>query len=117
MRGQPVPKRGVAFAALAVICSAAAATCGAQGLALGWAAPTPDSARVTTADAATLVERIKGVESPTFRAYFYAHASAFLLGRAGEDAVLKRAAELFNIQQPDVCLFHGQPVVEHAVVL
>lgn len=90
MRSQTTVKIRMASAAFALICSAA--TCGAQELARGVAAPARDSARVTTADAAALVDRIKGVESPTFRAYLYAHVSAFLLARAGKDAALKRAA-------------------------
>lgn len=91
MPRQTAVKVRVASAAFALLC--AAATCRAQELARGVAAPEKESAaRLTTADASALVNRIKEVESPTFRAYLYAHASAFLLDRAGKDALLKRAA-------------------------
>ena len=48
--------------------------------------------QVFAADGQSLMNRIKAVESPAFRAYLYLHVSTWLWKNAGEDQSLRRAA-------------------------
>jgi hypothetical protein len=50
------------------------------------------AARVSLADAAGLLEKIRAVESPTSRAYLYSRVADWLGRHAGEDPAVRRAA-------------------------
>jgi hypothetical protein len=51
-----------------------------------------EPARVSFTDGLSVVNRIKGVESPAFRAYLYARVAAWLAQSAGKDQALARLA-------------------------
>jgi hypothetical protein len=49
-------------------------------------------ASITSSDASSLLDRIKDVRSPAFRAYLYSNAASRLWRGAGEDQALRRVA-------------------------
>ncbi len=67
--------------------------CGAQKKQTPQPLPSePNAARVSIEDGLSLLEKIKEVESPTFRAYLNTNVAVWLWQSAGEDETLRRAA-------------------------